>query len=193
MYEYITGKIAETAPTYVVIETASIGYHIQISLNTYSKLQDGNTVKLYLHQIVREDAQLLFGFADKSEREIFRLLISVSGIGANTARVMLSSLSAGEIKSAIRTDDVNILKSIKGIGAKTAQRAIIELKDKIDKTEIEEVLTASSPNKSINEALSALIMLGFSKSPAEKALKKIIQTNTSLNVEELVKKALKVL
>lgn len=193
MYEYIFGKITELTPAYVIIESGNIGYFVNISLNTYSKLQNKKDYKLFLHQIVREDAHHLFGFAGKSEREIFRLLISVSGIGANTARVMLSSLQAGEIKSAIRTDDVNLLKSIKGIGVKTAQRVIIDLKDKIDKTEIEESKFVSHDAKVLNEALSALVMLGFVKSSAEKALKKLYVENNELNVEELVKKALKVL
>ena len=193
MYEYIFGKITELTPAYLIIESGNIGYFVNISLNTYSKLQNKKDYNLYLHQIVREDAHSLFGFAEKSEREIFRLLISVSGIGANTARVMLSSLQAGEIKTAIRTDDVNLLKSVKGIGVKTAQRVIIDLKDKIDKTEIEESKIVSHDAKILNEALSALVMLGFPKSPAEKALKKIYIENNELNVEELVKKALKVL
>ena len=193
MYEYIFGKITELTPAYLIIESGNIGYFVNISLNTYSKLQNDSNYKLYLHQIVREDAHSLFGFAEKSEREIFRLLISVSGIGANTARVMLSSLEAGEIKSAIRTDDVNLLKSVKGIGVKTAQRVIIDLKDKIDKTEIEESKDVSGDATVIYEALSALTMLGFAKSPSEKALKKIYSENNKINVEELVKKALKIL
>ena len=193
MYEYIRGKITETAPAYVIIENGDIGYFIQISLNTYSKLENKENAQLYVHQIVREDAHLLFGFAEKTEREIFRLLISVSGIGANTARIMLSSLSPGEIKSAIRTDDINLLKSIKGIGAKTAQRVIIDLKDKVDKTEIDDSHFVSTDQSVLNEALSALVMLGFTKAPAEKALKKIQQSVKDISVEELVKKALKML
>ena len=193
MYEYIFGKITESAPTYIIIESGNTGYFVHISLNTYSKIQNEKNYKLYLHQIVREDAHFLFGFADKSEREIFRLLISVSGIGANTARLMLSSLKSGEIKSAISTEDVNLLKSIKGIGTKTAQRVIIDLKDKIDKTEIEISKDVSQDANVIYEALSALTMLGFAKSPAEKALKKIYSENNKINVEELVKKALNIL
>jgi len=193
MYEYIRGKIAEIAPAYTVIEAGNIGYSIQISLHTYSKLEKKESAELWLHQIVREDAHLLFGFAEKAEREIFRLLISVSGIGANTARIMLSSMTAGEIKSAIRTDDINLLKSIKGIGAKTAQRVIIDLKDKIDKTEADESQYLKTGDNNIHEALQALVMLGFAKSSAEKALKKIYESDTNINVEELVKKALKML
>ena len=191
MYEYIFGKIAELNPAYVIIESNNIGYIVHISLHTYSVLDKKDTYKLYTHQIVREDTNMLFGFADKSEREIFRLLISVSGIGANTARVMLSSLKAGEIKTAIRTDDVNTLKSVKGIGAKTAQRVIIDLKDKIDKTEVEEEGIMSIDTSAGNEALSALVMLGFPKNKAEKVVNSILSKEKELSVEELVKNALK--
>ena len=193
MYEYIYGKLQEVTPTYTIIEAGNIGYFVNISLNTYSKLDKKDNFKLFLHHVVREDAELLFGFAEKSEREIFRLLISVSGIGANTARVMLSSLQAGEIKSAIRSDDVNLLKSIKGIGVKTAQRVIIDLKDKIDKTDVEESQGISMTDNIINEAVSALLMLGFVKNKTEKVIEKIYSSDKDINVEELVKKALKIL
>ncbi|MCF6364840.1 MAG: Holliday junction branch migration protein RuvA [Bacteroidales bacterium] len=193
MYEYIYGKVAELNPAYVVIESSNIGYIVHISLYTYSVLEREETYKLYTHQIVREDTNMLFGFADKSEREIFRLLISVSGIGANTARVMLSSLKAGEIKKAIRTDDVNTLKSVKGIGAKTAQRVIIDLKDKIDKTEVDGENTPIIDTSASSEALSALTMLGFPKAKTEKAVNSILSKEKDITVEELVKKALKIL
>jgi len=193
MFEYIFGKIAELNPAYVVIDANNIGYIAQISLHTFSVLDKKETYKLYTHQVVREDVNMLFGFSDKSEREIFRLLISVSGIGPNTARVMLSSLKAGEIKTAIKTEDVNTIKSVKGIGVKTAQRVIIDLKDKIDKTEIDEAGYVSISNTASSEALSALTMLGFPKNKAEKVIKTIISKETEISVEELVKKALKVL
>jgi Holliday junction DNA helicase RuvA len=193
MYEYIRGKIIELTPAYVIIEAGMIGYFIRISLHTFSKIEKKDEIILFLHQIVREDANLLYGFADKNERDIFELLISVSGIGANTARIMLSSLSPGEIKNAVKSDDVNVLKSIKGIGTKTAQRVIIDLKDKIDKTDSEDIHMPSGSHNNLNEALSALVMLGFSKSPAEKVLKKILQSEKDINVEELVKKALKLM
>jgi Holliday junction DNA helicase RuvA len=193
MFEYINGKLQTVTPTYAVIDAGGVGYFINISLNTYSVLEKASDYKLYIHHVVREDAELLFGFADESEREIFRLLISVSGIGANTARVMLSSLKPGEIKNALRNEDVNVLKAIKGIGAKTAQRVIIDLKDKIDKTQTEgteyTVLSDTTPN----EAISALIMLGFVKNKVEKAVKNIYAKEKDLSVEELVKKALKIL
>ncbi len=193
MFEYIFGKIAELNPAYVVIDANNIGYIAQISLHTFSVLDKKETYKLYTHQVVREDVNMLFGFSDKSEREIFRLLISVSGIGPNTARVMLSSLKAGEIKTAIKTEDVNTIKSVKGIGVKTAQRVIIDLKDKIDKTEIDDIGSVSISNTASSEALSALTMLGFPKNKAEKVIKTIISKETEISVEELVKKALKVL
>ena len=193
MYEYIYGKITELNPAYVIIESNNIGYIVHISLHTYSVLDKKETYKLFIHQIIREDANMLFGFADKAEREIFRLLISVSGIGANTARVMLSSLKAGEIKKAIRTDDVNTLKSVKGIGAKTAQRVIIDLKDKIDKTDIEEGTYLSVDTSASSEALAALSMLGFPKTKAEKTVNSIFSKEKDITVEELVKKALKIL
>jgi len=194
MYEYISGKITELNPAYVVVEANSIGYIIHISLHTYSVLDKKETAKVYTHQIVREDVNMLYGFSDKSEREIFRLLISVSGIGPNTARVMLSSLKAGEIKKAIRTEDVATIKSVKGIGVKTAQRVIIDLRDKIDKTEVEETSdSVSTSNTACFEASSALTMLGFPKTKAEKVVNTIFSKENEITVEELVKKALKIL
>ena len=194
MYEYISGKITELNPAYVVVEANSIGYIIHISLHTYSVLDKKETAKVYTHQIVREDVNMLYGFSDKSEREIFRLLISVSGIGPNTARVMLSSLKAGEIKKAIRTEDVATIKSVKGIGVKTAQRVIIDLRDKIDKTEVEETSdSVSTSNTTCFEASSALTMLGFPKTKAEKVVSTIFSKENEITVEELVKKALKIL
>ncbi len=193
MFEYITGKITEITPTYLILENEKIGYFVNISLQTRSKLNIDTEAKIYIHQIIREDTNALYGFADKPEREIFRLLISVSGIGANTARVVLSSLSAGEVKKAVRTDDVLTFQSIKGIGAKTAQRVIIELKDKIDKTEIKESESISAGASGHQEALTALSMLGFPKARADKAIKKVYAENPNLSVEELVKHALKIL
>jgi Holliday junction DNA helicase RuvA len=175
----------------VVIDNQGIGYHIQISLNTYSSLSGKEQAVVFIHEIVREDAHVLYGFYNKSERDIFRHLISVSGIGSNTARMMLSSLSPDEIKGAILSGNVNILNSIKGVGAKTAQRLIVDLKDKLGKTEIsgEFLLTQSNTNR--DEALSALVMLGFAKNTVEKLLDKILQANPQISVENLVKQALK--
>jgi holliday junction DNA helicase RuvA len=191
MYEYIHGKTVEITPTYVVVESGGIAYFIHISLYTFSILGKHETVKLYIHQIIREDAHLFFGFAEKSERDIFRLLISVSGIGANTARIILSSLKPSELKNAIQNNEVSILKNIKGIGEKTAQRIIIELKDKTEKTIIDESTGVLKSSVIANEAVSALIMLGFQKNKVEKAVNDIYNREQNIIVEDLVKKALK--
>lgn len=191
MYEYIQGKIAELTPTSVVIDNQGIGYYIDISLNTYSALSAKEQAVVFIHYVVREDAQLLFGFYNKSEREIFRHLISVSGIGANTARMMLSSLSPAEVKEAILTGNVKLLNSVKGIGAKTAQRVIVDLKDKVGKSEISDEFLLSQSNTNREEALSALVMLGFAKNTVEKVLDKLLKANPKAEVEELVKQALK--
>ncbi|MBN1822156.1 MAG: Holliday junction branch migration protein RuvA [Prolixibacteraceae bacterium] len=191
MYEFIKGEIIEINPAVVIIEAGGIGYSIKISLNTYSHINTKTSAKIFLHQIVREDAHLLFGFSGEEERELFRSLISVNGVGANTAIMMLSSLSPDEIISAISADNVNALKSIKGIGVKTAQRIIIDLKDKLGKfAETGQILT--TPDNTIrNESLSALVMLGFAKKDAEKVLDKILKENPGLTVESVIKHALK--
>jgi Holliday junction DNA helicase RuvA len=191
MYEYIEGLLKDKNPTCCVIETGGIGYFIQISLTTYTQLESTSHAKLYLHQVVREDAHLLFGFYSRQEREMFRLLLTVSGIGANTARMMLSSLTSEDIQQAILVGNVALLQGIKGIGAKTAQRAIIELRDKIGKEKITGELFAIKDNRLKEEALSALIILGFNKSEADKVISKIIVAEKSLTLEELIKKALK--
>jgi holliday junction DNA helicase RuvA len=191
MYEYIQGKTIEITPTYLVVETGGMAYFIHISLNTFSIMDTKENVKIYLHHIVREDAQLLFGFAEKSERDLFRLLISVSGIGANTARLILSSLRASELKNAIQNNEVGVLRNIKGIGEKTAQRVIIELRDKVDKTPNDDASIFSKTTIIQEEAISALIMLGFPKNRVEKSVQEIYNKERNLNVEELIKKALK--
>ncbi len=191
MYEYIQGQLVELNPAYAVIDTGNIAYFINISLNTYSSLEGQEGAKLYLHQVVREDAQLLFGFAEKQERELFRQLITVSGIGANTARMMLSSLQPLELKTAILEANVNVLKSVKGIGLKTAQRVIIDLKDKIAKGDSSESLVISESGLKKEEALSALVMLGFNKNAVKKTLNTVLKENSNLSVEELIKIALK--
>jgi Holliday junction DNA helicase RuvA len=180
MYEFISGKIAQTTPAYVVLENNGIGYLINISLNTYEALKGKNESSLYIYENIREDAYILYGFSSTREREIFQLLISVSGIGANTARMMLSSMTPDELQAAIATENVNQIKSIKGIGLKTAQRVIVELKDKIGKTPGGQKLPVPEDNTNAEEALSALVMLGFSKGPSQK-------------VEEIIKLALKML
>ncbi len=191
MYEYIKGSLIEITPTYAVVETHSVGYLINISLNTYSKLSEKKDCLLYLHQVIREDSHILYGFFDKKEREIFESLISVSGIGPNTARMMLSSLSPYEIQEAIKANNVDLLKSVKGIGAKSAQRIIIDLKDKLGKFDETGEILASQNNTNKEEALSGLVMLGFSKNAVEKVLNKIISENNNLDIEDLIKLALK--
>ncbi len=192
MYEYIKGIVAELTPTYVVIEAAGVGYSVNISLQTYGAIGSLRELQLWTHHIVREDAELLFGFYDKEEREIFRLLIGVSGIGPNTARMILSSLSSSEVRSAIMQDDVRRLQGVKGIGLKTAQRMVVELKDKVAKTAgLSGTVAPGTTLEVRDEALSALIMLGFAKAPAEKALSTLLRENPKYTIEELIKAALK--
>lgn len=194
MYNYISGKLAEATPSYAVIDNNGIGYMLEISLTTYSQIKDLKEVKLYTHYVVREDAHLLFGFYEEKERTLFRSLINVNGVGVGTARVMLSTFSAAELVGAIVSENVKLVQSIKGIGAKTAQRIVLELHDKLGKDE--DTLIANivpQNNKNLEEALSALVMLGFQKSQAEKVLNKISSDKVGLSVEELIKQALKVL
>lgn len=192
MYEYITGKIEELSPTYIVLDCNGIGYILNISLTTYSAIQDGKNsiIKLYVHQIIKDDAHTFFGFLETRERELFRQLITVSGIGANTARMILSSMSPNEVVLAISTDDVNAIKSVKGIGIKTAQKVIIELKDKISKdANIQVELKTNNPYK--EEAEAALVMLGFTKNDVKKVITKILSKEKVSSVGELVKLSLK--
>lgn len=191
MYDYITGKIVTLTPTYLVLDNQGIGYFIHITLNTYGQMQPDTVVRLYIHQHIREDAHLLFGFKQEKEREVFRLLLSVSGIGANTARMILSALSPDELMQAIASEQVALLQGVKGIGAKTAQRLVVELKDKIARVLPQNLPLAN--NTFADEALSALVMLGFPKQQVEKALREIVRQHPQLSVEELVKMALKVL
>jgi len=196
MITYIKGALIEKTPAYVVIETAGgVAYGIHISLATFSQMKETENVRLLTHYVIKEDAHQLFGFFNEEERSLFRLLISVNGIGANTARLILSSLSTDELISAIVTEDVRVIQSVKGIGLKTAQRVIIDLKDKIGKAAPQNIekITISYNNNRV-EALSALVSLGFAKSSADSALEKIIRAEgTHLSIEELIKKALKVL
>jgi holliday junction DNA helicase RuvA len=191
MIEYIKGTITQITPTFISIETGGIGYFINISLTTFSKLEGKSEFKILVYEVIREDTHQLFGFADSEERDIFRLLISVTGVGANTARMMLSSLSPGEIEKAILGSDVNILKSVKGIGLKTAQRIIIDLKDKLGKQAGSGEIFTFSDNTKREEALSALVMLGFAKSAVSKVLDKIVRETKNLTVEDMIKRALK--
>ncbi|GGK54747.1 MULTISPECIES: Holliday junction branch migration protein RuvA [Flavobacteriaceae] len=192
MITHIKGKLIEKSPTYVVVESAAgIGYLLHISLNTYSRITNDESVFLFTHLSIKEDAHTLFGFVDKIEREIFRLLISVSGVGPSIARTMLSSMTTDEIQHAIASENVGVIQSVKGIGAKTAQRVLIDLKDKILKTYAIDEVSVSKSNTNKNEALSALEVLGFVKKQAEKAIDKILLEDNTLSVEALIKKALK--
>ncbi len=193
MFEYIKGKNVESTPTYIVIENSGIAYVINVSLNTYTEVRGREECLLYIHQVIREDAHQLFGFATKPERDLFRMLISVSGVGANTARVMLSSLKPAELQEAIMEGNVNTLKSIKGIGAKSAERIIVDLRDKIGRGEKLEQIVSHQDNTIKEEALSALVMLGFHKGMAQKAVNKLYAEEDNLSVEDMVKKALKML
>lgn len=191
MYEFITGDIVEKTPTYIILETGNIGYYINISIFTYSLLPDQKPCQLFLHQIVRDDAHILFGFINKEEREVFRQLISVSGVGANTARLILSSLSPAEIQQAINEGNVLDLQKIKGIGAKSAQRIIVDLKGKISTASEMDHLFPSKSNTIKEESLSALVNLGFAKKTVEKVLEQVLKGNDHITVEELIKEALK--
>jgi len=191
MYEFIKGEIRDLSPTYIVLENNGIGYFVNISLHTYSQLSDKSNALLYIYEVIREDTHQLFGFFDKTEREIFTFLISVSGVGANTARVMLSSLSPMEIKNAVVGADINLLKSIKGIGGKTAERIVVDLKDKLGKVEGADGITFKLDNTIKEEALSALGMLGFPKNKVDKVINNILKENNDLRVEGLIKEALK--
>jgi Holliday junction DNA helicase RuvA len=191
MYEYIEGEFIEKSPAHIVVKAGHLAFYIHISLFTYSQVSNLSSGKIYLHFVVREDAQILYGFGGREEREIFRMLISVSGVGANTARLILSSLSPDEITQAILAGNVSLLQSIKGIGAKSAQRIIIDLKDKVGKGAGIDELFFSKDNTSRDEALSALVALGFPKKTVEKAVTRILSEQPELSVEELVKAALK--
>ena len=196
MIEYIKGEIAEITPALAVIDCNGIGYAINISLNTYSAIQGKTNIKLYIHEAIREDAHVLYGFSTKQERELFLLLISVSGIGGNTARMILSALSPAEFCNVISSGNDKLLKSVKGIGLKTAQRIIVDLKDKIASTGMETVsgsIASLSPaNSEIHdEAIAALTMLGFAQAPSQKVVSAILKEDSNLSVENVIKLALK--
>ena len=192
MYEFIEGEIVEKTPAQLVIKAGPVAYLLNISVNTFSKIDGSGSARLYLHHVVREDAQLLYGFADKGERDIFRLLISVSGVGANTARLILSSMSPHEVKQSILSGNVVALQNIKGIGAKSAQRIIVDLRDKVGKASETDELFQPQDNTVKEEALSALVALGFPRKLVEKSLVRIM-TGEEMSVEEVVKAALKLM
>jgi len=194
MYEYIKGRLVEKNPAYAVIDCSGVAYFLNISVYTYAKLGDEESCLLFTHLVVREDAHLLFGFADTVERELFRHLISVSGVGVNTARIILSSLNPMEVSQAIVDGNAPVLQRIKGIGSKTAERIIIDLKNKLSKNLIPLEKSGDLHNTNREEALSALSILGFPKVLAEKVLNKIIESEGSgLSVEQLIKQALRLL
>jgi Holliday junction DNA helicase RuvA len=191
MIAHIQGRLVEKTPTDVVIECNGVGYHINISLHTYSQIPESENLKLFTFLQVREDAQTLYGFIEKQERELFKLLLSVSGVGANTARTMLSSLQPTQIIQAIASNDVPVIQGVKGIGAKTAQRVILDLKDKVLKIYDLEDVSVVSNNTNKEEALSALEVLGFNRKSAEKVVEKIVKDVPNASVEQLIKQALK--
>ena len=198
MIEYIKGELAEATPALAVVDCNGVGYGINVSLNTYSAIQGKKEVKLFIYEAIREDAYVLYGFSTKQERELFLLLISVPGIGGNTARMILSALSPRELCHVISTGNDKLLKTVKGIGLKTAQRIIVDLKDKIASTDMEETGTVASVRITVNseiyeEAVAALVMLGFAQAPSQKAVINILKAEPDATVEQVIKLALKML
>lgn len=203
MYDYISGKIEELSPTAVVLETAGVGYYINISLQSFEKLERADSAKIFVHQyMIRDELPVTYGFISKSERELFRMLVNVSGVGGNTARMVLSTYTIAELRQIISGGDSIALKKVKGLGAKTAEKIIVELRDKVisvdvpdgDTTESGQYSTSAtsiSNNEVFSEAMAALMMLGFNKAASEKALKTIIQKNSDARVEDVIRMALK--
>ncbi len=193
MYEFIRGKLVEKNPAFIVLENNGVGYLLHISLYTFSKIKSQDEAHIFIHFHVREDAQVMYGFADENERELFRHLLTVSGVGANTARLILSSLTTEEVYDAITNGKSAVLQSVKGIGGKTAQRIVIDLSDKLQKAGIEVEKVDVSHNTIREEALSGLLILGFNKATAEKAINKVLKQDATASVEDLIKKVLKIL
>lgn len=193
MYAFISGRIAEITPAYAIVDNHGVGYFINITLNTFTAIGEQTEVKLYTHLQVLEDAHNLFGFYTAKERDMFELLISVSGVGCNTARLILSSLTVNELSTAIAGEDIRTIQAVKGIGSKTAQRIIVDLRDKVRKTEYTEEVVGITNNTVKNEALSALVILGFSKNAAGKVLDKLLKQTPDASVEVLIREALKLL
>ena len=195
MYEYISGLVAELAPTYAVIDAGGVGYYINISLQTYAALEGEKSARLYVHFVVREDAQLLYGFASKVERELFRQLISVSGVGGNTARMILSTYSSDELRNIIATENAVLLKNVKGLGLKTAQKIIVELSGKMLDLGVvadsKPMAVAEKGSPIYDETMAALTMLGFQKTASEKVVKAILNESPSISVEDAVRQALR--
>ena len=193
MYAFISGKIAEITPAYAIVDNNGVGYFINITLNTFTAIGEQTEVRLYTHLQVLEDAHNLYGFYTVKERDMFELLISVSGVGCNTARLILSSLTVNELSTAIASEDIRTIQAVKGIGSKTAQRLVVDLKDKVKKTDFTETFAGPANNTVKNEALSALVILGFSKNAASKALDKLLKQSPDSSVEVLIREALKLL
>ncbi|WP_405410600.1 Holliday junction branch migration protein RuvA [Maribacter sp. Asnod1-A12] len=191
MIHHLRGKLVEKNPTHVIIECGGVGYFVNISLNTFSKLPEQENISVFTHLQVKEDSHTLFGFVEKSEREIFRLLLSVSGIGSSIARTMLSSMSPSQVRDAIANGDVASIQAVKGIGAKTAQRVILDLRDKVLKVYDIDELSLSANNTNKDEALSALEVLGFARKQSERVVDKVLSQDASLSVENIIKLALK--
>lgn len=195
MYEYIQGIITELSPAHAVVEAGGVGYYTIISLQTYSDLENSESARVYTHFIVREDAQLLYGFSSKEEREVFRMLISVSGVGGNTARMILSTYAPSELSNIIATENATLLKNVKGLGLKTAQKIIVELKDKIlgigSSIGSAQIASAQAGGEIYEEATAALAMLGFGKGASDKVVRTIIKDNPSAGVEEVIRLSLK--
>lgn len=195
MYDYITGTVAELNPAYAVLDNQGIGYMIDISLTTYTALQQaagvGQRARLYIYEVIREDTHDLYGFSSKQERELFLLLISVSGVGSNTARMILSSLPPEQLEQTIASGNVGMLKAVKGVGAKTAQRIIVDLKDKINSASGALISQGETASETFDEAIAALTMLGFKQQDSQKVLKKLFMQEPGLTAEEAIKKALK--
>ena len=194
MYEYISGSLTELSPAYAVVEACGVGYYLNISLQTFSAIEGAEQAKLYTHFVVREDAQILYGFASRQERELFRLLISVSGVGGNTARMILSTYSTSELQNIIATGNAVLLKNVKGLGLKTAQKIIVELSGKMIDLGVsaKPVVAEAVPNSEVyNETIAALVMLGFQKTASEKVVKAILKEDSAIQVEEAVRLALR--
>lgn len=192
MYEYINGQVSELSTTYVVIDCSGVGYYINISLQTYSEIEKLTTVKLYVHYVVREDAQLFYGFASKAERELFRLLIGVSGVGGNTARMILSTYSPNELRSIISTENAVLLKNVKGLGLKTAQKIIVDLNGKMTGIGASEAdMRIVIGNEVYDQTLAALMALGFAKTAADKVVRSVVKENPDASIEEAVRLSLK--
>ncbi|MBQ2374630.1 MAG: Holliday junction branch migration protein RuvA [Alistipes sp.] len=194
MYEYISGSLTELSPAYAVVEAFGVGYYLNISLQTFSAIEGAEQAKLYTHFVVREDAQILYGFASRQERELFRLLISVSGVGGNTARMILSTYSTSELQNIIATGNAVLLKNVKGLGLKTAQKIIVELSGKMIDLGVaaKPVVAEAVPNSEVyNETIAALVMLGFQKTASEKVVKAILKEDSAIQVEEAVRLALR--